>query len=168
MAAPNGLAHKPAYITKDDQRFLIMDAPTDQNLPAYIEECKKHNVHTVVRACEPTYSIQPLTKAGIEVMEMPFVDGEPPPQKLVDQWLQLVEREFASDEKEKRTLAIHCVAGLGRAPVLVVIALIESGMDPLDAIEMVRSKRRGAINAKQLKFLESYHPRKANKCCIIL
>lgn len=51
---------------------------------------------------------------------------------------------------------MHCVAGLGRAPVLVAIALIELGMAPLDAIEYIREKRRGAFNKPQIMFLDSY------------
>lgn len=37
-------------------------------------------------------------------------------------------------------LAVHCVAGLGRAPVLVAIALIEAGMKYEDAVEMIRGE----------------------------
>ncbi|KNE54486.1 hypothetical protein AMAG_00457 [Allomyces macrogynus ATCC 38327] len=44
------------------------------------------------------------------------------------------------------TMAVHCVAGLGRAPVLIAVALIEYGMPPLEAIEYVRARRRGAFN----------------------
>lgn len=50
-------------------------------------------------------------------------------------------------------IAIHCVAGLGRAPVLVAIALIEYGMESLQAVEFIRQQRRGAINKKQLDYL---------------
>lgn len=77
-------------------------------------------------------------------------------------------------------IAVHCVAGLGRAPVLVAIALIESGMKYEDAVEMIRGLglsiykykcltkspffsidvRRGAINAKQLQYLAQYKPKK--------
>ena len=61
------------------------------------------------------------------------------------------------------------MAGLGRAPVLVAIALIENGMRPLDAVMFIRQRRRGAINNKQLKFLENYQPRhlKKDKCVIM-
>ena len=38
------------------------------------------------------------------------------------------------------------MTGLGRAPVLVAVALIELGMKYEDAVEMIRMKRRGAIN----------------------
>lgn len=58
------------------------------------------------------------------------------------------------------TIAVHCVAGLGRAPVLVAISLIEAGMSPLDAVSFLRERRRGAINNKQLRFLENYRRRR--------
>lgn len=71
------------------------------------------------------------------------------------------------------TIAVHCVAGLGRAPVLVAIALVEfAGMDPVEAVTHIRKHRRGAINEKQLQYLEKY--RKSYKragaeggCCVI-
>jgi len=56
-------------------------------------------------------------------------------------------------------IAVHCVAGRGRAPLLVVIALIERGMDRYEAITLVRQKRRGALNSKQLKYIENYQTR---------
>jgi protein tyrosine phosphatase type IVA len=79
-------------------------------------------------------------------------------------------------------VAVHCVAGLGRAPVLVAIALVEfAGMDPVEAVAYIRQRRRGAINEKQLLYLEGYRKRyKKNTssggaggsggggCCVIL
>jgi protein tyrosine phosphatase type 4A len=160
------LSHRPSFVNFKNYRFLIMDAPSDVNLPAYIEECQKHNVSHVVRACEPTYGIQPLQKAGIQVHEMPFPDGDPPPNNVIDPWLDLCQASFAKDDKS--TIAVHCVAGLGRAPVLVVLALVELGMEPMDAVDLVRKKRRGAINAKQLKWLQSYKPRRGDKKCRLM
>jgi protein tyrosine phosphatase type 4A len=155
-------------------RFLLHDSPSDKNLSQYMAEWKKYNVDTVVRACDPGYKTDEVVAAGIEVHELPFNDGDPPPAQLIQDWLALVAQKFdkknASKDKDntKRTIAVHCVAGLGRAPVLVALAFVESGMEPLDAIEFIRSKRRGAINARQLKFLETYVPQKSTGCCVIL
>lgn len=96
-------------------------------------------------------------------------------------------------------MAVHCVAGLGRAPVLVSVALIELGLKYEAAVEMIRElvfnsidflniffsqskmyfiifcrKRRGAINSKQLAYLEKYRPKSRlknknghkNSCCV--
>lgn len=57
-------------------------------------------------------------------------------------------------------IAVHCVAGLGRAPVLVAVALIENGMSPLDAIEYIRRRRRGAFNSRQIQYVDGYKKQK--------
>ncbi|KAI8058803.1 protein-tyrosine phosphatase-like protein [Thamnidium elegans] len=138
-------------------RFLILDCPTESTLSLYLEEFKNLNVSTVVRCCQPTYNSQILLQNGINVIDLPFKDGGVvsiyPPPTIVHQWLQVVESKA---HKEPTTIAVHCVAGLGRAPVLVAIALIELGMAPLDAIEYIRGKRRGAFNKPQISYLDGY------------
>ncbi len=167
---------KPTLISHPTQplRFLIMDAPRQANLHLYIKECKKHNVTDVVRVCEPTYQKNDLINAGIQLHEMPYSDGHSPPDEILDRWLDLVnDRFFSSSSGSNSTIAVHCVAGLGRAPVLVAIALIEfAGMDPVQAVIMIRKQRRGAINEKQLNWLESYQRRyrrgSSGGCCIVM
>jgi len=156
---------RPTLIETKNQKFLIMDAPTDSNLPKYLEILKKTKVKHVVRTCTPTYRTEPLAEAGITVTELPFADGEPPPTAVVEKWLDILAKEFSEDKEA--VVAVHCVAGLGRAPVLVAVALIEGGMDPMNAINLVRKKRKGAINSKQLKFLEGYKPKKGDKCLVM-
>ena len=103
--------------------------------------------------------------------EMVFDDGASPPSEIISKWLDLVEGTFLEPSDTQPCIAVHCVAGLGRAPVLVAIALIEFGMDAISAVSFIRQRRRGAINAVQLKYLESYLPvRKFNKKskCVIM
>ena len=53
-------------------------------------------------------------------------------------------------------MAVHCVAGLGRAPFLVAIALIHKGCERINAIELIRKHRPGALNIKQANFLVEF------------
>ena len=48
---------------------------------------------------------------------------------------------------------------MGRAPVLVGVALIEFGMDNELAIKKIRSERPGALNHPQTEFLLKYTPK---------
>jgi len=161
------LVNRPTFVEHGTKKFLIMDAPTDENLMKYLDMLKKRNVTHVVRACEPTYATEPLIKAGIKVTDMPFKDGDPPPDDVIERWLDLVDSEFKGNRDN--AIAVHCVAGLGRAPVLVAIAMVEAGMEPYQAINFIRKRRRGAINAKQLQYLEAYTPRRRiHACCAIL
>jgi len=109
------------------------------------QEMKKHNVRHLVRVCEPAYPAERVTQAGIEVhvryseptlrfpsifmanvlfflidaftKEWNFPDGEEPPTSVIDNWLNLVEACKQKEKEEGRpiTIAVHCVAGLGRS-----------------------------------------------------
>jgi protein tyrosine phosphatase type IVA len=139
-------------------RFLLMDAPRQTNVHLYLKEMGKYHVTDVVRVCEPTYPTTDLQNAGIHVHEMEYKDGSSPSKELILSWLQLVEKTFyASPPDSGAAIAVHCVAGLGRAPVMIAIALIEFGaMDPIDAVRFIRERRRGAINNNQLNYLQGY------------
>lgn len=186
-ASAGPIISRPAVIEHGNYRFLVHDAPTDSNLSSYLDFMKRKSVVALVRACEPTYDKTPLEAAGIKVVELPFADGLAPPENVITSWLALVASSFeangggsnskkssssSKDSKSsksdiKSAIAVHCVAGLGRAPVLVCLALIESGMGWMEAVELVRKKRRGALNLTQLKYLETYKPRgKKDSCCV--
>ncbi|XP_029096242.1 protein tyrosine phosphatase type IVA 1-like isoform X2 [Monodon monoceros] len=91
------------------------------------------------------------------IEDWPFDDGAPPSNQTVDDWLSLVTINFHEDPG--CCIAVHCVAGLGRGPVLVALALIEGGMKYEDAVQLIRQKQRGAFNSKQLLYLEKYRPK---------
>lgn len=86
-----------------------------------------------------------------------FEDGQTPPPEIREKWFHLLKDQFR--QNPNTCVAIHCVAGLGRAPVMVAMALMELGMSYEEAVELIRSKRRGALNSKQLQFLEGYRPK---------
>ncbi len=105
---------------------------------------------------------------GIEVHEMVFPDGDPPSKDIIKAWLEVCDKAFKGGNRDKGSVTVHCVAGLGRAPVLVAIALIEAGKDPEDAVEMIREKRTSALNRRQMAFLlEDYKPRRGGPCCVM-
>ncbi|KAK3812749.1 MAG: protein-tyrosine phosphatase-like protein [Linnemannia elongata] len=145
-----------------DLSFLILDCPSDKSLPAYIPIFEEHNVTDLVRICEGSpYNTQPLTSIGIVVHDdMKFEDGTAPTKGIVARWLELNDEVFYESPMPDRCIAVHCVSGIGRAPVLVAISLVEAGMDPLDAIAYIRKARRGALNRVQIAFLDSYKKRK--------
>ena len=180
-AVVSSIGTKPTLVEVSPMRFLIMDAPRQTNLHLYIREMRKHHVVHVVRVCEPTYVGGELKSAGIDLHEMEYKDGTSPSPELIRSWLELVDRTFYNTTGGASTdpppcIAVHCVAGLGRAPVMVAIALIEfAGMDPVEAVSFLREKRRGAINEKQLLYLGEYKkqykkngPGGSDACCVIL
>ena len=97
---------------------------------------------------------------------------------MLNNWLGLLEKEFGMEEivsKKKKgekipdlvpqgpiaspqcsdalpCVGVHCIAGLGRAPVLVAVALIElGGLSAADAVTHIREARHGCFNQDQLR-----------------
>ncbi|XP_006885155.1 PREDICTED: protein tyrosine phosphatase type IVA 1-like [Elephantulus edwardii] len=160
----------PVEITYRNMRFLIAHNPNQASLNKFLQELKRNGVTTIVRVCEATYNTDFLEQEGIQVFDWPFADGTAPSNQIVDQWLDLVKRKFR--ESPGCCIAVHCTAGLGRAPVMVALALIEGGMKYEEAVQFIRQKRRGAFNSKQLSYLENYHPKRrlrfrSRRTCLI-
>mmetsp|Transcript_7337 Transcript_7337/g.10962 ORF Transcript_7337/g.10962 Transcript_7337/m.10962 type:complete len:246 (-) Transcript_7337:265-1002(-) len=156
------LPSRQTLVEYNGYRFLITDSPSDVELPSYRETLKNYNVKHVVRVCEPSYDAGELIASDFKVHDWYFEDGGMPNATIVNSWLKLVDFTFDSKREgynAKETIAVHCKAGLGRAPVLVALALIELGMEPINAIGLIRIKRRGAINGQQLQELVRYQKR---------
>ncbi|XP_032746412.1 protein tyrosine phosphatase type IVA 2-like isoform X2 [Rattus rattus] len=124
----------PVEICYDNMRFLITYNPTNETIHKFTEELKSYGVTTLVRVCDATYDKTLVENCGIRVLDLPYSDGAPPPDEIVDNWLDLLKNKFR--EEPGCCVAVHCMAGLGRSP-----------------------KRRGAFNTKQLLFLEHYRPK---------
>ncbi|CAE7318650.1 unnamed protein product [Symbiodinium sp. KB8] len=144
-------------------RFLITDSPTDRNVEAYVREYKAHHVSHLVRTCDPTYALTRVKAEGIVVHELAYPDGDPPPERVIDAWLEVCNTAFKGGNKDGKAVTVHCVAGLGRAPVLVAIALIETGMDPGDAVALIRERRASAFNRRQMSFLLDEYKRRGRR-----
>eukprot|EP00035_Acanthoeca_spectabilis_P020611 m.433810 g.433810 ORF g.433810 m.433810 type:complete len:164 (+) comp17620_c0_seq1:311-802(+) len=149
-----------SYVEHEKLKFLITDRPQASTLPRFLEKLQKREVTHLVRVCDPSYDTAIITAAGIEVHDWPYPDGDPPPEEVISSFLELCATAFGD---ESGCIAVHCVAGLGRAPVMVAIALIENGVSAEDAVISIREVRRGAINSRQLEFLQQYKPRNAPK-----
>ncbi|KAL1921684.1 uncharacterized protein VTP21DRAFT_10326 [Calcarisporiella thermophila] len=149
------------------KRFLIVDCPDDDTIALkYLPRLQSEGVTDIVRICDQSYyDSSPLRDAGIYVHDdLKFADGEPPPEEVVEKWLALTNRVF----ENHGVVAVHCVSGIGRAPVLVAISLIDEGMDPYDAIEFIRKHRRGALNRKQVDYLLNRKRKRKRKSGLFL
>ena len=186
--------NQPSLVQFENLKFLIMDSPSDLNIEQYVKELVRHGTTDIVRACEPHYQTLHCDSAGITCHDCEFTDGDPPPLHIINKWLDIIESRYGSFDgktepeenlienelhqkvqnnnksKLKKCVAVHCVAGLGRAPMLVAVALMEAGFDAEDAVELIRKTRRGAINTRQFDFLLEYIPKRGKRqegCCTI-
>lgn len=168
-----------------------ISCPQPDTIDVYLSELTARNVTDVVRVCDPSYDKTLIERHGIPVhdwgfpdgkLEMSFTIGQTPPQKTLDKMISLCEQRFGTlqlpqkiiqqlhdgealpaPSENQKVIAIHCVAGLGRAPVMVGVVLIEAGIAPLDAVSFIRKCRRGALNSLQLHFLADEYKRKGTK-----
>ena len=139
---------------------------------------KSQHVIKVVRMCESTTYPADKLPPELPIMELMSKDGDVPVDEDINKWLALVTETYGTPAEAKKkpknedgdAIAVHCVAGLGRSPLLVAVALMEYGCEggkALQVIEYVRARRRKALNKPQLDFLKSYKPRLSKDCIIM-
>lgn len=101
------------------------------------KDLMSYNTRRLVRLCDGRYDKTEFTKVGIKVEDLVFSDGGFPHSDIIEHWITIVRKHFA--EYPRGALAVHCRSGLGRSPVLVAVALMEAGMKPQEAVDLIRS-----------------------------
>nr|XP_040134335.1 protein tyrosine phosphatase type IVA 1-like [Ictidomys tridecemlineatus] len=144
----------PVEVTDKNMRFLITHNPTNATSNKSIEELKKYGVSPIGRVWGAAYDTTLVEKEGLHVLNWPFDDGAPPSNRIVHDWLSLVKIKFC--EEPGGCIAAYCVVGLGRAPVLVALALTEGRMKYGDAVQFIRQRR--CVNSKPPLYLQKYCP----------
>lgn len=129
-------------------KYIVTPSPDSNSIYSYKNLLFNNSVTTVLRLCEQRdYDEEYLAGSNIKVIHMPLQDGDVPDVEIVKQWLNII-------SNETNGIAVHCRAGLGRAPLFVCIGLIKiGGMNDVEAINLVRKHIKGALNSKQIDFL---------------
>lgn len=87
---------------------------------------------------------QEVTKRGMHWIHLPIKDFSVPDQQFEARWLE--EGKIIRNRlRAKENILVHCKGGLGRAGMIASRLLVELGMEPVEAIRLVRHHRHGAI-----------------------
>ena len=140
-------------IENKQNKFYIGGTPNQHNLNTFIQKVKEHKIKHIVRLCDPSYDDKVFN--DIEIYDWQFKDGDNPTLDIIEKWKKLI-------NQNNGPILVHCIGGLGRAPTLVAIGLIELKINPYESVTMIRKTRPGAINTKQLQFILSYKPTKTS------
>jgi len=109
------------------------------------------NVGLVVRLNSELYSPTYFTALGIEHLDMIFDDGTCPPLPMVKKFIKLSHDTIT---RQKKQIAVHCKAGLGRTGCLIGAYLIyRYGFSANDLIAYMRFMRPGMVVGPQQHWL---------------
>ena len=112
---------------------------------------KERNVGLVVRLNSELYSPSYFTALGIEHVDMIFDDGTYPALGMVKKFIRLAHEMIM---KQKKNIAVHCKAGLGRTGCLIGAYLIyRHGFTANDLIAFMRFMRPGMVVGPQQHWL---------------
>jgi atypical dual specificity phosphatase len=89
----------------------------------------------------------------LSFQHIPMRDHEPPSLESLDKAATFVQDEVRRGNK----VMVHCLAGQGRTMCVIAAFLVkDKGMKPDEAIRLLRSLRKGAVEASQVAAVRSY------------
>lgn len=146
------LPSSPLYATLPSTLAAVDAHPT---LPGPFKNVLKHfserKIGLVVRLNSELYSPSYFTALGIQHLDMIFDDGTCPPLSTVRKFITLAHKTITV---EKRGVAVHCKAGLGRTGCLIGAYLIyRYGFTANEIIAYMRFMRPGMVVGPQQHWL---------------
>jgi protein-tyrosine phosphatase len=150
--------------TESQRNFIISESPssTNNNIEEYIKILQKNSINLVINLTEKNkYDTDKIKNANIDYLHFPLQDGSVPTDDQVNKLLEFLNRY--------NSIAFHCTAGLGRAPMMFAISyILLFNKKALDTIEMIREQEPKSLNNIQIKYLSNFKRKKyINDKCII-
>jgi cell division cycle 14 len=137
------LAFASPYSTNIVQGYQVC-TPSDM-----VPRFQALGVTTIIRLNNKTYDEQIFKAAGFQHLELYFADGSCPPDRILQEFLAIMETP--------RVIALHCKAGLGRTGTLAGCYLIKKyGFSAAEAIAWIRLCRPGSVIGPQQHYLVKY------------
>lgn len=147
-----------AKIETNMMTFIVTSSPNPNNIKYYKDLFFKHNVTLIVRLCGNIYDAKEFINSGFDFVDLTIDDGSIPDEPMIKKWMDVA--------KNHKIIAVHCVAGLGRAPMFVCLCLMKfNKFEGIDAITTIRKHIPKSLNTRQLNFLNNYKFK--NEICII-
>jgi len=150
-------------IIKGKIDYILSSCPNSNNIQEYSTFLKNNNVKYLINLCDSQYSLEYLD--NIVYKNIIIQDGTIPNENQLNVIKEICKDCIASQQN----IVIHCVSGMGRAPCVLGVLLIEyENYENIYCIEAIRKKRKGSINSVQLKYLMNYKLNKKESSCIIM
>ena len=102
----------------------------------------------IIKMYDKKLFVREIYKNNLNWFHLPIIDLKAPNHEFIDKW-QTTKSLLKNELIDGRNIVIHCMGGKGRSGTIVAILLIEFGNDNKEAIEIVRNKRKGAIETKE-------------------
>ena len=92
--------------------------------------------------------VRDIYNNNLNWFHLPIADLKAPNHKFVDKW-QTTKSLLKNELIDGKNIVIHCMGGKGRSGTIAAILLIEFGNENKEVIDIVRNKRKGAIETKE-------------------
>ena len=110
----------------------------------------------IEKLCDKKFFVRKIYSHNLKWIHMSIEDLKAPDHKFIEKW-QTTKVLLKNDLIDEKNIILHCRGGKGRAGTAAAILLIEFGEEKMNAINIVRNKRKGAIESKvQKDFILSY------------
>ena len=108
------------------------------------------------KLCDKKNFVRSIYAKNLKWTHMPIEDLKAPDRQFNEKW-ETTKVLLKNDLIEGRNIILHCMGGKGRSGTIAAILLVEFGEKNKEAIEIVRERRKGAIETKEQEdFILSY------------